>query len=68
MRYVQPSAPFRTFFYSNMGYGLLGKVIENASGRSWDELITERILEPLDMKHSHSSEYGFIDPDKLANY
>lgn len=65
-RYLKPVAPFRTFLYSNTGYGLLGKTIENASGRSWDAFITERILKPLDMNHSYSSEYAFIEKDQLA--
>lgn len=52
VRYMKPSVPFRTFLYSNTGYGLLGKTIEDTSGRSWDEFITERILKPLGMNHS----------------
>lgn len=36
--------------YSNLGYGLLGLLIERATGRSYDETVREHILEPLGMK------------------
>jgi CubicO group peptidase (beta-lactamase class C family) len=65
-RYIVPRTPFRNFQYSNTGYALLGKVIENVSGVSWDDYITEHILKPLDMTHSYSSEYAFMDRANLA--
>ncbi len=65
-RYIPAKAPFRSFLYSNTGYALLGKTIENASGGTWDQFITQRILEPLGMRNSYSSEYAFIDRAHLA--
>lgn len=38
--------------YSNLGAGLLGHLLENVSGKSWETLISERILEPLGMSMS----------------
>ena len=35
------------FKYSNIGYALLGQVIEAVTGRSWAEEVQERILDPL---------------------
>ena len=46
------AAPGRPHRYSNLGYQLLGLVIERASGRPYRELITERLLEPLAMSCS----------------
>ncbi|HKX32353.1 MAG TPA: serine hydrolase domain-containing protein [Blastocatellia bacterium] len=39
--------------YSNMGIATLGRIIEVASGRSYEEFVTERIFQPLGMKDSH---------------
>ena len=41
--------PGTTFAYSNMGYTLVGAMIERAAGRSWDELISERVFDPLNL-------------------
>ncbi len=35
------------FDYSNLGFGLLGRVVERAAGRPVQELVTERLLGPL---------------------
>ncbi len=35
------------FDYSNLGFGLLGRVVKRATGRRVQDLITERFLEPL---------------------
>jgi len=35
------------FEYSNMGYIIAGAMIERKAGKTWDELITERIFVPL---------------------
>jgi len=35
------------FEYSNMGYVIAGAMIERAAGKTWDELIIQRIFEPL---------------------
>ncbi len=41
--------------YSNLNYMVLGAVIEVVSGRSYEEFISEEILNPLHMDHS-----GFV--------
>ncbi|MDT9600210.1 serine hydrolase domain-containing protein [Sphingosinicella rhizophila] len=65
-RYIVPQAAFGAFTYSNTGTTILGKVIENASGQSWDDFVTSRIIRPLGMKNSYSTEYSFIDQANLA--
>jgi CubicO group peptidase (beta-lactamase class C family) len=42
-----PGSPHR---YSNFGFQLLGLVLERASGRSYQQLLAERLLEPLGMR------------------
>jgi CubicO group peptidase (beta-lactamase class C family) len=41
------------FEYSNLNYVLLAAVLQSATGRSWRELMQERVLRPLAMTHSH---------------
>jgi len=38
--------------YSNFGYALLGLVIERISGKSYDEVLQEKICEPAGMKNT----------------
>ena len=48
------------FEYSNLGMGLLGHVLGLAAGRSFPDLVQERILDPLDMTattFAHDSEW-----------
>lgn len=39
--------PGASFAYSNLGYTLVGAMIERVGGKSWEELITERVFMPL---------------------
>ena len=45
-------APGESFYYSNLGYNLLGYIIDLKSGTTYEEFVTERILRPLGMEHS----------------
>jgi hypothetical protein len=37
------------FHYSNLAYGLLGQVVERVTGRDWEAVVRERVLDPLGM-------------------
>ena len=41
------SEPGTTFAYANMNYTIAGAIIERVGGKTWDELITERVFTPL---------------------
>jgi CubicO group peptidase (beta-lactamase class C family) len=43
-------APGTRFEYSNTGYGILGRLITNLTGREYRDVVRERILEPLGMQ------------------
>ena len=43
------SKPNQKFRYSNLGYMLLGQIIEAVSGMRYEEYITEYILKPIDI-------------------
>ena len=49
-RHPLESDPGKTFAYSNMGYITVGAIVERIGGKSWDELITERIFIPLKLR------------------
>jgi len=42
-------APGTTFEYSNLGYGILGQVIEAATGQRLQDYVTQHLLQPLGM-------------------
>ena len=51
-RYRLLGPPGAHFSYSNEGFGLLGAVIERASGRPYERYVEEGILRPAGMDHS----------------
>lgn len=56
-RHVEGSLPERVveddrFFYYNSGFTVLGHVIEEIDGRSYETYVTEEILDPLGMTRS----------------
>ncbi len=46
-------APGEQFWYNNDGYRLLGKIIEQVSGKPYDEFMQEMIFDPLKMTHTN---------------
>jgi CubicO group peptidase (beta-lactamase class C family) len=44
------------FEYSNANYNLLGLIIESASGEAYANYIQNHILNPLEMRHSYTSQ------------
>lgn len=49
------ATPGSRFAYSNLGYTLIGAVLEQLTGRTWEELIQERVFRPLAL---HSAGLG----------
>src|SRR4029079_13864717 len=58
-------APGTRFEYSNLGYGILGRLITNVAGAEYREVLTRRFLEPLGMTSSGYLAEAF-DPTRLA--
>ncbi len=50
--------PAESYHYSDTGYILLGLIIEQVSGKSFDEYLHEKIFEPLDMNDSYLMFYS----------
>jgi CubicO group peptidase (beta-lactamase class C family) len=58
VRYVKPTWSFRSHFgYQNLMYLAAGQISARLSGagRSWDDVIKDRIFAPLGMTHSNTS-------------
>ncbi len=54
-RLLAATKPRRSFTYSNLHYTLLGRVIEAATGRSWKDVLRERIFVPAGMTRTTCS-------------
>jgi len=53
VRYLEPSAPFRTDFqYQNLMYVTAGYLAGQVTGSTWEDQIQDRIFEPLGMAAS----------------
>ena len=59
------SKPGAQFAYSNIGYWLLGPIVERASGRSFTTYVKERVLEPLAIAPEDLA-YAIVDPGRHA--
>jgi CubicO group peptidase (beta-lactamase class C family) len=53
LRYLEPAAPLRTkFLYNNLMFTAAGQVIEELSGKTWEQFVQQRIFDPLGMSRS----------------
>jgi CubicO group peptidase (beta-lactamase class C family) len=59
-------APGTRFEYSNLGYGILGRLITNVAASEYREVVQERLLEPLGMTSSGYLAERF-DRERLAH-
>ena len=67
MRFRKNDYSFREKYgYSNVMYIAAGIVIEKVSGMTWDEFVTERILNPIGMTESTTTNKGFEDMKNVA--
>jgi CubicO group peptidase (beta-lactamase class C family) len=56
VRFLQPSWSFRSQFgYQNLMYLAAGQVAAKVTGKSWDDIIQQRIFAPLGMTTSNTS-------------
>jgi CubicO group peptidase (beta-lactamase class C family) len=62
LRYLKPVSSFRSgFAYDNLMYVVAGQVVAAASGQSWEDFVTARILKPLHM------DACAVDDERLAD-
>lgn len=57
--------PGQKFAYSNIGYWLLGKIVEQATGKSYPDYVRANILTPLGLS-AHELDFVILDPARHA--
>lgn len=60
--------PGSKFSYNNSGYVLLGAIIEKVTGKSYERVLTERILQPLGMTNSGYDSTSPLMPKRASGY
>ena len=66
-QYFKPQSNFRTQFdYDNQLYFIAGELIARVSGMTWEKFIQSRILDPLQMTNSFSSQDAIKDKSNVA--
>jgi CubicO group peptidase (beta-lactamase class C family) len=66
LRYIKPATSFRTAYaYDNVLYLVAGQLIERVSGKSWEDFVRTRLLEPIGMtgstvRHSDAARGGNV--------
>jgi D-alanyl-D-alanine carboxypeptidase len=61
-------APGTDYSYSNTGYVLLGRVIEQVTGSTWAAQVRRRILDPLRLRHTYVSGIEPVPGGVLPGY
>ncbi|MBL4905280.1 MAG: serine hydrolase [Flavobacteriaceae bacterium] len=49
---VNTNAPFEKFEYTNLGYNILGMIMEREVGTDWKSLVEQEVLQPLKMNRT----------------
>ena len=60
--------PGSAFLYSNSGTFLLGIVVEHVTGKTYEEVLQERILTPLDLEETYYGHWEKIIPGRVSGY
>lgn len=56
------------FDYSNIGYGVLAKLVEDVSGLPFDRFLEREIFRPLEMVNCYLPQTGDLKPGSAVNY
>ncbi len=68
MRYLAPTAPFRSKYqYQNLMFLVAGELSAKVAGKSWDDLMSERIFQPLGMTRANTSVRNLPETDNVAS-
>ncbi|MDX1760891.1 MAG: serine hydrolase, partial [Christiangramia sp.] len=60
--------PGENFAYSNSGYTLLGAIIEEITGKTYEDVLKERILKPLEMNDTGYDHFDEIIKNRSTGY
>jgi CubicO group peptidase (beta-lactamase class C family) len=65
LRFHEPTGNYGTFSYDNLGYNLLGLVLEAVYEESWKDVVQRLVLDPVGMT-STTAYLSRIPPDHIA--
>lgn len=66
IKHLSLDAPFRTaFLYNNLMYATISYIVENITNQTWEQYVTEHILEPLNMDQTN---FSVTDSQNTDNY
>jgi CubicO group peptidase (beta-lactamase class C family) len=66
LEFMEPREPLRQMFlYNNLMYAAAGYIIELKSGKTWENFVRERILQPLEMP---STTYSITDMTNAPDF
>ena len=60
--------PGSKYSYNNSGYFLLGAIIEKVTGKTYEEFLKERIIDPLGMKNTGYDHHESIIINRASGY
>lgn len=60
--------PGERFAYNNSGYFLLGHIIEEVTGKTYEQVLQENILDPLNMKNTGYDHHATILKKRASGY
>lgn len=60
--------PGSKFSYSNSGYFVLGAIIEKVTGQPYEQVLKERIFDPIGMKNTGYDHYATVLEKRAAGY
>jgi CubicO group peptidase (beta-lactamase class C family) len=67
LRFMKPASSFRSHYaYDNLMYIAAGQIIPVVTGKSWEDYIREKILQPLGMNTTNLSNTAFKPTDDYA--
>jgi CubicO group peptidase (beta-lactamase class C family) len=66
IKHLPLDAPFRTnFLYNNLMYATTSSIVEKITNQTWEQYVTENMLQPLQMNHTN---FSVIDSQHTDNY
>lgn len=60
--------PGARYVYNNSGYFILGAIIEEITGETYEEILQKNIFSPLGMKNSGYDRHGPVIPNRATGY
>src|SRR5688572_21751738 len=66
IRHIKPATSFRSgYAYDNLLYAVVGQLVEEVSGQTWEDFVRERVLRPAGMASSTTEQTSrFANPNR----